>query len=127
MGFLGLVPSEYSTGDTRRQGDITKTGNGHARRVLVDAAWNCRFPARISHELQIRQEGQSNAVREIAWRAQLRLVRRYRRLNSRKLHPNKICVAHCARARRLYLGHGAPGESDHLNTPGDESPQSWKL
>lgn len=93
MGFLGLVPSEYSTGDTRRQGDITKTGNGHARRVLVEAAWNYRFPARISRVLQIRQEGQSKAVREIAWRAQLRLAYRYRRLNSRKLHPNKICVA----------------------------------
>jgi len=93
MGFLGLVPSEYSTGDTRRQGDITKTGNSHARRVLVEAAWNYRFPARISRVLQIRQEGQPKAVREIAWRAQLRLAHRYRRLSSRKLHPNKICVA----------------------------------
>src|SRR5437016_182949 len=93
MGFLGLVPSEYSTGDHRRQGDITKTGNRHARRVLVEAAWNYRFPARISRGLQIRQEGQPKAVREIAWRAQLRLAHRYRRLSSRKLHPNKICVA----------------------------------
>lgn len=93
MGFLGLVPSEYSTGETRRQGDITKTGNGHARRVLVEAAWNYRFPARISRVLQLRQEGQPKAVREIAWRAQLRLAHRYRRLSSRKLHPNKICVA----------------------------------
>ena len=93
MGFLGLVPSEYSTGDTRRQGNITKTGNSHARRVLVEAAWNYRFPARLSRPLQVRQEGQSKAVREIAWRAQLRLAHRYRRLSSRKLHPNKICVA----------------------------------
>jgi transposase len=93
MGFLGLVPSEFSTGDTRRQGAITKTGNGHARRVLVEAAWNYRFPARISRILQIRQEGQLKPVREIAWRAQLRLAHRYRRLSSRKLHPNKICVA----------------------------------
>jgi len=93
MGFLGLVPSEYSTGETRRQGDITKTGNTHARRVLVEAAWNYRFPARISRILQLRQEGQPKAVREIAWRAQLRLTHRYRRLGSRKLHPNKICVA----------------------------------
>jgi len=93
MGFLGLVPSEYSTGDSRCQGNITKTGNTHARRVLVEAAWNYRFPARISRMLQIRQEGQPKAVREIAWRAQLRLAHRYRRLSSRKLHPNKICVA----------------------------------
>lgn len=93
MGFLGLVPSEHSTGDTRRQGEITKTGNGHARRVLVEAAWNYRFPARLSRLLQRRQEGQSTAVRDIAWRAQLRLAHRYRRLSARKLHPNKVCVA----------------------------------
>ena len=62
MGFLGLVPSEYSTGQTRRQGEITKCGNVHARRVLVEAAWNYRFPARISRLLQIRQEGQPKAV-----------------------------------------------------------------
>jgi len=93
MGFLGLVPSEYSTGDTRRQGAITKTGNGHARRVLVEAAWNYRFPARVSRVLQVRQERQPKAVREIAWRAQLRLAHRYRRLSSRQLHANKICVA----------------------------------
>jgi transposase len=93
MGFLGLVPSEYSTGDTRHRGDITKTGNAHARRVLVEAAWNYRFPARITRRLLLRQEGQSKTVREIAWRAQLRLGHRYRRLSSRKLHQNKICVA----------------------------------
>ena len=93
MGFLGLVPSEYSTGNTHRQGHITKTGNSHARRMLIEAAWNYRFPARISRHLQLRLEGQPRAVREIAWRAQLRLAHRYRRLSSRKLHVNKICVA----------------------------------
>jgi transposase len=93
MGFVGLVPSEYSTGDTRRQGPITKTGNTHARRMLVEAAWNYRFPARISRLLQVRQEHQPKTVRAISWRAQLRLTHRYRRLSSRQLHPNKICVA----------------------------------
>jgi transposase len=93
MGFLGLVPSEHSSGSTRRQGEITKTGNSHARRVLVEAAWNYRFPARLSRVLQVRQEGQPKAVREIAWRAQLRLARRYRHLSTRKLALNKICVA----------------------------------
>ena len=77
MGFLGLVPSEYSSGSKRTQGQITKTGNGHARRVLVEAAWNYRFPARMSAILQRRQEGQPKAVRQIAWKAQLRLARRY--------------------------------------------------
>jgi transposase len=91
MGFLGLVPSEYTSGPTRRQGSITKTGNT-ARRVLIEAAWNYRFPARMSSFLQRRQEGQPKAVREIAWRAQLRLARRYRRLSARKLVLNKICV-----------------------------------
>jgi transposase len=93
MAFLGLIPSEYTSGDTRRQGPITKTGNGHARRVLVEAAWNYRFGARLSRILQTRQEGQPKPIRDIAWRAQLRLAQRYRRLNSRKLHANKICVA----------------------------------
>jgi len=93
MGFLGLVPSEYSSGSKRRQGAITKTGNSHARRVLVEAAWNYRFPARVSRLLQRRQEGQPKAVRDIAWRAQLRLARRYRHLWARKLALNKICVA----------------------------------
>jgi transposase len=93
MGFLGLVPSEFSTGDSRHRGAITKTGNGHARRVLVEAAWNYRFAARISRRIQVRQEGQPKSVREIAWHAQLRLAQRYRRLRSRNLHLNKICVA----------------------------------
>ena len=93
MGFLGLVPSEYSTGERQRQGDITKTGNSHARRVLVEAAWNYRFQARLSRLMHIRQDGQPKAIRDIAWRAQLRLCHRFRRLRSRKLHQNKICVA----------------------------------
>ena len=93
MGFLGLVPSEYSSGEKRRQGQITKTGNGHARRVLVEAAWNYRFPARMSAILQRRQEGQPKAVRQIAWKAQLRLAHRYRHLSARKLPLNKTCVA----------------------------------
>ncbi len=93
MGFLGLVPSEYSRGSRRTQGPITKTGNSHARRVLVEAAWNDRFPARMSVDLQRRQEGQPPAVRQIAWKAQLRLAKRYRHLSARGLAMNKICVA----------------------------------
>jgi transposase len=93
MAFLGLIPSEYTSGDKRQQGEITKTGNSHARRVLVEAAWNYRFPARMSTILQRRQEGQPKAVRQIAWRAQLRLAKRYRYLSARKLPLNKICVA----------------------------------
>ena len=93
MGYLGLVPSEHTTGSKRRLGAITKTGNGHVRRVLVEAAWNYRFPARISRPLQLRQERQPPEIRAIAWRAQLRLNHRYRRLKARGLQHNKICVA----------------------------------
>jgi transposase len=93
MSYLGLVPSEYSTGESQRRGSITKTGNSHARRVLIEAAWNYRFPARMSRLMQMRHEGQPREIREIAWRAQLRLTHRYRRLNLRKMHVNKICVA----------------------------------
>lgn len=93
MGYVGLVPSEYSSGNRRRLGAITKTGNSHARRVLIEAAWNYRFPARISRALQVRQEHQPVEVRAIAWRAQLRLCHRYRRLSARGLQYNKVCVA----------------------------------
>ncbi len=92
-GFLGLVPSEHTSGNTRRLGAITRTGNGYARRMLVEAAWNYRFPARISRALQVRQEGQPKAVRDIAWQAQVRLSRRYRALKARQIAHNKVCVA----------------------------------
>lgn len=93
MSFLGLVPSEHTSGNSRRLGAITRTGNSHARRMLVEAAWNYRFPARISGALQRRQEDQPQAVREIAWQAQVRLSRRYRALKARQISHNKICVA----------------------------------
>ena len=93
MGYLGVVPSEYSSGSKRALGAITKTGNSQARRMLIEAAWNYRFPARISLSLQRRQEGQCAAIREIAWKAQLRLTQRYRRLSARGLQHNKVCVA----------------------------------
>jgi transposase len=80
MAYLGLVPSEHSSGETRRQSGITKAGNGVGRRMLIEAAWSYRFPARVSRELLLRQEGLPAPIREIAWKAQLRLCRRYRRL-----------------------------------------------
>jgi len=80
MAFLGLVPSEHSSGGTRRQGGITKAGNGAARRMLIEAAWSYRFPARISREKLLRQERLAKPIRDIAWKAQERLCRRYRRL-----------------------------------------------
>lgn len=93
MGYLGLVPSEHTSGQKRRLGPITKTGNSHARRLLIEAAWNYRFPPRLTPALQKRQEQQPAQIRAIAWRAQLRLSYRYRKLKARGVQHNKICVA----------------------------------
>jgi transposase len=80
MSYLGLVPSEHSSGQKTKRGSITKAGNGHVRRVLVEAAWTYRFRARISRDLLKRQENLPQNIRDIAWKAQLRLCSRYRRL-----------------------------------------------
>jgi len=80
MAYLGLVPSEYSSGATIKRGGITKAGNGAARRLLIEAAWSYRFPARLSREVLLRQERQPKLIRDIAWKGQLRLCARYRRL-----------------------------------------------
>jgi len=80
MAYLGLVPSEHSSGPSRRQGAITKTGNGHVRRVLVEASWAYRFPARRTAVIARRAERTPPAVQAIAWQGQKRLCARYRRL-----------------------------------------------
>ena len=80
MAYLGLVPSEHSSGASIRRGGLTKTGNSAARRLLIEAAWCYRFPARVSRELLLRQEEQPKPIRDIAWKAQVRLCARYRRL-----------------------------------------------
>lgn len=99
MGYLGLVPSEDSTGDERRQGGITKMGNGNARRVLIEAAWNYRTPARISRELLKRQEGLPKAVKDLAWAAQTRLHHRFKHLTN--VRHKKATVAAAALGREL--------------------------
>lgn len=93
MAYLGLVPSEHSSGATVRRGAITKTGNGHARRVLVEAAWSYRFPARVGRGLHRRQQQRPQAVLALSWKAQQRLCRRFGALSRRGLHQNKVCVA----------------------------------
>ncbi len=93
MAFLGLVPSESSSGPNRRRGGITKTGNGHVRRLLIESAWCYRFPARKSAPLQRRAERTSTAVQAIAWKAQKRLCARFRHLNDRGLMRVKISTA----------------------------------
>jgi transposase len=93
MKFLGLIPSESSSCERRRQGSITKAGNPHARRALVEGAWAYRYPAKVSRHLQLRLENQSKAVQDISWKAQVRLCKRYRKLLARGKNANQVVVA----------------------------------
>jgi transposase len=102
MAFLGLVPRERSTGDAVRRAGLTLAGNRHARRVLVEAAWSYRHPARVSTVLRARLEGLPKPVRDIAWKAQIRLCSRYRRLSAtgKKL---PVVIAAIAREMAAFL------------------------
>jgi transposase len=93
MKFLGLIPSEYTSADRRRQGSITKAGNTHARRALVEGAWAYRYPAKVSRHLQLRLENQPKRIQDISWKAQVRLCKRYRQLIARGKHANVVTVA----------------------------------
>lgn len=93
MSYLGLVPSESSSGQKRRQGSITKCGNSRARRLLIEGAHSYKHKANISSELQIRQEGLSKEIIDIAWQAQLRLCRRYQRLMFLGKHRSVVVTA----------------------------------
>jgi transposase len=96
MAFVGLVPSERSSGEQRRQGSITKVGNAHARRLLVEAAWHARRRPTVGYQLARRQRGQDAVVVERAWRCQQRLHARWQRMAGRGKPKQKIVVA-CAR------------------------------
>ncbi|MEZ5330096.1 MAG: transposase [Verrucomicrobiales bacterium] len=93
MGYLGLVPSEEISNQSRRQGGITKCGNSHVRWMLAECAQNYRHDPKVSPNLSKRQEGQSSAVKDLSWRAQNRLNQRFRRLSARQLRYNKIIIA----------------------------------
>jgi transposase len=97
MSYLGLVPSERSSGQTRRQGAITKTGSRHARRLLVEAAWHYRRAPRLGHTLRSRQQDQPAQVIAIAWRAQQRLHHLWRRLDTQRGKRKTIVAAAVAR------------------------------
>jgi len=93
MAYLGLVPSEYSSGESRHRGSITKAGNSHARRILVETAWRYRHRAKSGDTLRRRREGQPARVIALADRAQERLCRRYRYLVERGKPTPKVVVA----------------------------------
>src|SRR5207249_3657359 len=91
MGYSGAVPSEHSSGTKTRRGAITKTGNSHLRRIVVEAAWAYRHRPSIGPRLRKRQEGLSEEVKAIAWKAQHRLNSRYRRLTAKgKVHQQVV-------------------------------------
>jgi len=93
MGYLGLVPSERSTGDSVKRGPITKAGNRRSRRILVEAAWSYRHPPRIGREKQAKVDAAPKAVAEIAWKAQTRLSARFRALGKEGKRPTIVATA----------------------------------
>jgi len=97
MSFLGLVPSEHSSGQTRRQGQITKSGSGHGRRLLVEAAWHYRRLPRKGQALKRRQAGQDPHVLAISWQAQQRLHRTWQRLDTERGKRRTIVAVAVAR------------------------------
>src|SRR5439155_5633556 len=96
MAFVGLVPSEHSSGEKCRQGSITKVGNAHVRRLLVESAWHARRRPTVGYALARRHRGQDAVVIERAWRCQQRLYSRWQRMAGRGKPQQKIVVA-CAR------------------------------
>ena len=92
MAWLGLTPSEHSSGEKRRQGSITKNGNSYARKLLVEAAWSYQHPARVNLEIQRRDEGILKPIVDRAWDTQVRLCRRYRKLVARGNHIENVLI-----------------------------------
>lgn len=93
MAYVGLVPGEYSSGPKRRQGSITKAGNSAARRMLVEVAWHYQHSPRVSPIIAVRQDQLPKAVTDIAWKAQLRLNAKFKRLVARRVMKTKAVVA----------------------------------
>jgi transposase len=93
MGYCGAVPSENSSGQRTRRGSITKTGNAHLRRIVVEAAWSYQRPPAIWAGLRKRQQSASDEAKEIAWKAQHRLHKRYARLAAKRKDNRKIVTA----------------------------------
>jgi transposase len=102
MNYLGVTPSEYSTGARRRQGGIPKTGHTHARRALSEGAWASRYPAKVSRPLQLRLEKVPKPIQALRWKAPVRLCKRYRQLSARGKNANLGVVA-IARELRAFM------------------------
>ena len=131
MAYLGLVPSERSTGDTATRGGITKAGNRRARRILVEAAWSYRHPARVGKDKQAKVEAAAPAARDIAWKAQTRLSARFRTL-TRKNKRSVIVAVAIAREMcgfiwaidRAMRGVALPDRAERSGAPGRRADQA---
>ncbi|MBV8307070.1 MAG: IS110 family transposase [Gammaproteobacteria bacterium] len=116
MGYLGLVPSERSTGDRVRRGGLTKTGNRRARRILIESAWSYRHPPRVGMAKLAKLEAAPPAVRDIAWKAQTRLSARYRAL-TRAGKLDVVAIAAVARELAAFVWAVAQAVSAPSATP----------
>jgi hypothetical protein len=112
MGYCGVVPSEDSSGKRTRRGSITKTGNAHLRRIVVEAAWSYHRPPAIWAGSRKRQQSASQEATEIAWKAQHRLHKRYARLAAKGKDKRKIVTAVGRELLGFYLGHRHQSGSD---------------
>lgn len=124
MAFVGLVPSEHSSGKTIRRGSITRTGNKHVRRILIEAVHHYRHPPRVSAALRQRQQGVASEVTDIARKAHQRLHKRMKYLTDRKKLANKVTVA---LARELAGFIWAVGQVNQLLVPATAAPERQKL
>ena len=123
MSYLGLTPSEHSSGDKRKRGSITKCGNTRARRLLIEGANSYRYPANVTRYLAVRQEGLPQVVKDIAWEAQRRLCRRYQALLQRGKAVNVIKVAIAREMICVYLVY-CKGSCTGTSRPDKEPGQS---
>jgi transposase len=117
MAWLGVTPSEYSSGGSRRQGSITKTGNSLARKLLIEAAWSYRHTAKVSPEIQQRHEGVPKVIVDRAWDAQLRLCGRYRRMVAKGKNKNVAVVAIAREFAGFIWDIARLGIEQAINTP----------
>ena len=116
MGYTGAVPSEHSSGESIRRGTITKTGNAHLRRILIEAAWAYRYRPNIGRNLHLRQEGTSEDVKAIAWKAQHRLHHRYVTLAARGKTKQHIITAIARELAGFVWAVGVTVEKQQLST-----------
>lgn len=113
MGYSGLVPSEHSSGQSTSRGGITKTGNAHLRRVLVESAWTYRHRPAIGYELKRRQSDLPDDVKAMAWKAQHRLCTRYRRLAARGKPAQQVATAIARELLGFVWAIGVQTETTH--------------